>query len=137
VREDLAAAQVHDLVRVGTGPTRIAQQLLAGMPAERTITAVVDGTNQTWQPELPKGTHLAAWLRVEKSGTTIDLAIDPHDAKAAQKLVDDVKPTVDELFAGTESRLLGRLDVRREDTAFRITGRLTSLMIGMIATQVP
>jgi hypothetical protein len=36
-----------------------------------------------------------------------------------------------------ESRLLGRLEVAQAGTVFRLTGRMSSLMIGMIASQIP
>jgi serine/threonine protein kinase len=138
LREDLAAAQVHELVMRGKGPTEKARTLLAALPAARTLTAVVDGTDVSWPDEsLPKGSHLTAWLAVERSGTAVEVAIDARDPKEAQKLVDGVKPTIDDLFKERESRLLGRLEVARDGAVFRLTGRLTSLMMGMIASQVP
>ena len=138
LREDLTAAQVHELVLNGKGPTPKLRALLAALPAERTLTAVVDGTNLRWPDDgLPKGSHATAWISVERSGTTIDVALDARDPKEAEKLVASVKPSIDDLFKDRESRLLGSLAVKREDTVFRLTGRLTSLMIGMIATQVP
>ena len=57
VRQDLAAAQVHENVKRSVGLTKHARKLLASLPAERAVTFVVDGQGDVAWPNdtLPKG----------------------------------------------------------------------------------
>lgn len=138
LRSDLGAAQVHELARGGTGPTKRAQQLLATLPAERTLTAVFDGTKLTWpDAALPPGSHAAAWFRIEPTQTAFELAIEAPEPKAAAKLVASFQAAVDELFVAKEARLLGRVDVASDGARVRVSGHLTSWTIGLIASQIP
>jgi eukaryotic-like serine/threonine-protein kinase len=142
VREDLAAAQVHDLAKAGKGPTKHAAELLAGLPSERALTAVVDGSGGSgglkWPtPEVPAGSDAAAWVRIEPKVTILDVAVDTHDAAAAQKLVGLVKPELEDTFKESSAVLVGKIEASRDQAVFRIRGRLTALTIAMLADALP
>jgi hypothetical protein len=138
VREDLAAAQVHQLVRGGTGPAAQTKRLLAKLPADHTLGIVIDGTSGFEWPKdyLPAGSHATAWLRV---GTYSELEVvaDARSVAAATALVARVRPHVDEVFGSKESAILGTLKVERVGTAMRVRGTLSSLLVGMIGAQIP
>jgi hypothetical protein len=138
VRDDLAAPQVHDLVKQGHGPTKRTQELLAKLPAKRSITAVADGTNGFEWPNdrLPDGSDATAWVLIGDD-TELDVAVDTHDVAAANQLVSEAKPSIDELFKDTNPEVVGKLDVLRDKTTFRLRGKLTWLMIGMIVGALP
>jgi hypothetical protein len=139
VRDDLAAAQVHDLAKAGSGPTPHAKQLLAKLPADRTLGIVVDGggTALEWPNDyLPKGSDLVAYMRVDNY-TDLDIRADTHSTEAATKIVGEVKEIFGDLFKNKESDVLGSLHVVRDGTAMRIHGRLSSLLISIISTQIP
>jgi hypothetical protein len=138
VRDDLAAAQVHDLVKHGGGPAAHAGELFAKMPANRTLAVAIDGsTGLEWPKDyLPKGSDATAWLRVDEV-TEFDVAADARSEDAAGKLVAQVKPQFDELFKERESSILGSIKVTREKTVMRIRGKMSSLMIAMISSAIP
>jgi serine/threonine protein kinase len=138
VRDDLAAAQVHDLVKRGNGPTARTKQLLAKLPGERSVAVVVDGSDGFKWPEdhLPRGSDLTAWLRVD-SYSELELAVDTHSDAGAEKLVASVKPMFDDLFKDRQSAILGSVTVARDRTLMRIRGKLSSLLVGMISSAIP
>lgn len=139
VREDLAAAQVHELVRAGRGPTPRTRSLLAGLPDNRTVALVVDADRtQPWpQDYLPKGSDAAAWIRIDPDGTMLDLSVETRAEADARALEAKIKPELDELFSGVNPKLVGALDIRHTGATFTIRGKLTTLMIGLIEGALP
>jgi predicted Ser/Thr protein kinase len=139
VREDLAAAQVHDLAKQGHGPTAHTAELLARLPAERAITAVIDGGGGLVWPtaEVPQGSDATASLQITGKLTFIDVVVDPHDEAAAQKLVAKIRPELEATFKPESAALVGTFGVTRDKTVVRIRGRLTALTIAMIAGALP
>ncbi len=138
VRDDLAAAQVHDLVKRGNGPAAHTKELLATLPVERTLAVAIDGSaGLEWPKEyLPRASDATAWLRVDDV-TEFAVTADTHSEQAAIKLVAQVRPTFDELFADKQASILGSTTVTRDKTAMRIHGKLSQLMIAMIIAAIP
>lgn len=134
----LDAEGVHKLVTKGAGPTTKAKKTFARLPAERTISVVVDGASQDdWSMlSLPKGTDIFGWIRVEQAGIVLDLAADPHNHAAATAAQRRIKPQLDELFENTSVDAVGRLEVVRQDTAVHIRGHLTALMLGIVTASI-
>ncbi|HEU0034861.1 MAG TPA: serine/threonine-protein kinase [Kofleriaceae bacterium] len=139
VRDDLAAAQVHDLVKKGNGAAAHTKALWSRLPDDRALGVVLDGENGLEWPQnyLPKGSDLSAYLRVGETFSEFEVVADAHSEAEAKKLVAKVKPQFDELFKDKESTILGSVTVVREGTAMRIRGRMSSLMIAMIISQIP
>lgn len=138
VREDLTAAQVHELAKRGNGPTERTKKLLSGMPKSASITAVVDGFGMKWPDDaLPKGSDATVWLRIESAATAFEVVADTHDARTASALVADVRPHFDEVFKPGTASIVGMINVVQDKTAMKISGRLTSLTISMIASRIP
>jgi hypothetical protein len=138
VRDDLAAAQVHGLVARGTGPTTRTKQLLAKLPADRSLVVVIDGSNGLEWPKnyLPKGSDVTAWLRV---GTYSDLEViaDAHDETDAKAVVAAVKPQFEAIFGDKKSEFLGTMSIDRVKTTMRIRGKLSAILVAMIGGQIP
>ncbi|MBA3820400.1 MAG: hypothetical protein H0X17_16025 [Deltaproteobacteria bacterium] len=140
VREDLAAAQVHALVKGGgKGPSAKTQQLLAKLPVERSLGVIVDGSAKLVWPDalLPRGSDLVSWVRVGATDVELDVAIDTRSEPAARKLVDSARATFDPVFKDADPTAVGTIEIVREQTTMRLRGRLTSLMIGMISSAIP
>ena len=140
VREDLAAAQVHALVKTGAGGTKHLKELAAKLPVERTMGAVVDGSgNMPWPSDtLPQGSDAVAWFDIGDEGwTSFDLAVDTKDETAALKLVEKAKAEVDPVFASADIKRAGEITVAREKTTMRIKGKLSPFIIGMLSSAVP
>ncbi|MBX3161380.1 MAG: serine/threonine protein kinase [Deltaproteobacteria bacterium] len=139
VREDLAAAQVHDLVKTGKGPTAQTKRLVAALPKAWSFAAVIDGGNGLVWPErrIPKGSDATAWFHLGEDLTAFDVAVDAHAEAAAQRLVADIKPQFDDVFKDAPPALVGELEVVREQTTFHVRGGLTPFILGMIASTIP
>ena len=137
VREDLAAAQVHELAQRGNGPSPTTAKLLATIPAARSIGVVIDGSDGlAWPNEsLPKKSDLVAWLRADEP-TDFSVLADTHNVKSAAALVARVKPTFDEVFKDSQSALLGNVKVVHDKTRMRIDGQMSALLIAMISSQI-
>ena len=135
VRPDLEPEAVHALVRHGSGPQPHARDLVAQLPADRSITIVVDGHGKDdWSTlALPVGTDVSGWIRVEKTGVVLDLAADPHDAAAAQVAVDKMRPQLDDLFKTSSKDMVGRLEVVRQKTVVHLRGNMTALMLSLVS----
>ena len=139
VRDDLGAAQVHGLVVRGSGPTPHAKQLLAKLPAERSLFVVADGTGKLEWPGgyFPQGSDLVGWLRVD-TYSELEILVDTHSEQDAKSVVALVKPEFDKIFDNNKaSDFLGWLKVDRVKTAMRIRGRLSTLLVSMIGAQIP
>jgi predicted Ser/Thr protein kinase len=137
VRDDLAAAQVHDLVQHGTGAAAHTRQLLATIPADRALAVAIDGSDGLEWPgdHLPKSSDATAWLRVDRY-TEFDVVGDPHSQAEADKLVAATRPMFDDLMKD-KGEMFGAIKVSRDRTAMRIHGKLSSLMIAMITAAIP
>ena len=138
VREDLAAAQVHELAQRGTGPSPTAAKLLANLPAARSIGIVIDGSAKFEWPKdtLPKQTDLVAWVRADEP-TEFHVVADTHSPKAAAAVVAKVRPVFDELFKESQSSLLGNVATTQDKTRMIIRGQMTALLIAMTSSQLP
>ena len=137
VRQDLAAAQVHDNVKKGVGLTKRARALLASLPASRAMTFVVDGTGSVEWPgnPVPRGTDAAASFQISEWGVSFDVALDTHDEVTAKQLEAKVKPELEPLFASTTDSV-GKLAVTRAKSSVRITGKLSTLMMGIVSSSI-
>jgi len=137
VREDLAAAQVHELVQRGGGPSPTTAKLFASVPAARSLGVVIDGSaNLKWPDDtLPKRSDLVAWLRADEP-TEFHILADTHDAAAAAAVVARVRPTFDELFKDSQSSILGKVAVTQDRTQMTIHGEMSALLIAMISSQI-
>ncbi|MBA3465109.1 MAG: protein kinase [Deltaproteobacteria bacterium] len=137
VRQDLAAAQVHDNVKKGVGLTKRARTLLATLPPNRALTFVVDGTgNVEWPGDpLPRGSDAAASVQISDWGVAFDVALDTHDEASARQLEAKVKPELEPLFASTTDSV-GKLAVTRAKSNVRISGKLSTLMMGIVSSSI-
>jgi len=140
VREDLAAAQVHALVKgQGKGATPHARALAAKLPVDRAFGAVVDASGKLPWPSavLPAGSDLATWFRVEETGVALEVLIDTKQEPEALKLAETFRANLDPVFRDASPKHVGRIDVTREHTAVRVHGSITPLVLGMISSAVP
>lgn len=140
VREDLAAAQVHALVKTGAGGTKHLKELAAKLPAQRTVGAVLDGSGGLKWPAntLPDGSDASAWLNIGEDGwSSFDFAVDTRDETAALKLVERARAEVDPVFASADAKRAAQIDITRERTTMRIKGRVSPLIIGMLPSAIP
>ena len=158
-RSDLDADTVHDLVRHGAGPKQHARDLFARQPADRAVAIVLDGgggDDLSGTLGLPKGTDLAGWLRMEKSGVALDLGADPHDAAAAKRAADALHARIDSLFASAPPDAIGKLEVSVDPpsappvdgaarsgkagpfdhTAVHVRGKLSALLLHIISGSI-
>ncbi len=137
VRQDLAAAQVHANVKQARGLTRRAKVLLATLPAERAATFVVDGTGGVEWPgdPLPRGSDAAGALQISEWGVAFELTTDVKSEAAATALEAKVKPQLEPLFAST-TEAVGKLTVARKQNTVKISGKLSTLMMGIVASSI-
>jgi serine/threonine protein kinase len=140
VREDLAAAQVHALVKHGAGGTKHLKELAAKLPADRTAGGVIDGSgNMPWPSDtLPKGSDAVAWLDIHEDGwTSFAFDVDTKNETTALKLVEKAKAEVDPVFASADAKRAGTVEVARDKTTMKIKGKLSPFIIGMLSSAVP
>ena len=111
-------------------------ELLGRLPEARSIVIVEDGAaKDDWSSlNLPTGSDLFGSILVEEGRATVDLAADPHDAAAAQALVDKVRPELEAVFGHANTDAMGTLEVRKDGTVVRLGGHLTSLMLGIVTS---
>src|SRR5207245_484558 len=92
---ELEAEAVHKLVRHGGGPPAHARELVAHLPADRSIAFVIDGEKGEDVLErslaLPKTSDLFGWVRIDPTGAALDIAADAHDAAAAKAAAKSVR----------------------------------------------
>ncbi len=136
VRQDLAAAQVHDNVQRGAGLTKHAKELLALLPANRAFTFVVDGTGGVAWPgdPLPKGTDMAASMQVTEPLVSIDVSMDLHAEPAAKELATKLATEIAPLN-GTDGKM-NNVKVSRSGTKVVLEARLSTLLMGIVATSI-
>lgn len=134
VRQDLTAAQVHSLVVRPPGLAPRTRALVAKLPAERALTFAVDGTGGVEWPQdvLPAGSDARAWLRPDADTVAFDVALDVKSVAEARRLEEAIRAEVREVFA-TASPAVGSMEVTRAGTTVRITGSLSTLLLGMVA----
>ena len=133
-----ADVDVHALATTGAGPSARVLAKYMALPRDRAIGFVADGASKDdWSMiELPAGTDVSLWLRVEATGVTFDALADAHDAKAAEHADSVVRPQLEGVFGahGEKADVIGRADVERSGGTIRVKGTLTNLMLGMIAS---
>jgi serine/threonine-protein kinase len=137
-RDELDAAAVHALVRHGAGPQPHARDLIARLPLDRTIAFVADGgARDAWDTlDMPKGTDVFGWIRVDKDGLVLDLAADPHTVAAANKAVATLQPQLTEMFGTSSPDTVGRLAVVRDNTVVHMKGNVTSIMMSLFGAAI-
>jgi hypothetical protein len=132
------ADHVHELVRHGAGPSAHARELLAQLPADRSLAFVLDGKAGTEVIEkslgLPNTTDLAGWIRLEKSGAALDIAVDPHDAAIAHDTLVRARAELGKLFGEAKETAVGKLEVVLDKTAVHVRGTMTGLMLALISS---
>jgi hypothetical protein len=140
VREDLAAAQVHALVKNGAGGTKHLKELAAKLPAKRVVGAVIDGSGKMKWPAntLPDGSDATAWLDIVDEGWThFVFAVDTRDETAALKLVEKARAEVDPVFASADAKRAGQVEVSRDKTTMLVKGKLSPFIIQMLPSAIP
>ncbi|HSD86052.1 MAG TPA: protein kinase [Kofleriaceae bacterium] len=135
----LEAEALHKLAKKPAGPITRVKQMIAALPANRTIAIVSDGkgSSDDWSMlSLPKGSDVFGWIRVEKDRLVLDLAADPHNAEAAKAAMLRVKPQIDQLFANTNPDATGKVEVVPQGTVVHVRGRITSLMLSLVTAGI-
>jgi serine/threonine-protein kinase len=130
---------LHRMIKKAPGPVTRVKQIVAALPAERTIAIVADGkANDDWSMlSLPRGSDVFGWIRVEEAGLVLDLAADPHDADAANAAIRRIKPEIDSVFGASTPDAVGKLEVVRQATVVHIRGNVTSFMLGIVTASIP
>ena len=138
VRQDLAAAQVHENVKHGVGLTKHARALLATLPAERALTFVLDGSGEVEWPNatLPVGSDAVAWLNPETKFVMFETSLDVKTEAEATKLEASIAGQLEGVFDNASPEV-GKITASRKRTTVRVTGSLASLMMGMVASAIP
>ncbi len=138
VRQDLAAAQVHENVKRGVGLTKHTRALLATLPADRALTFVLDGSGKVEWPNdtLPTGSDAVAWLRPDAKFVVFEAALDVKSDAEATKLEASIAGQLKGVFDNASPEV-GRITASRKGTTVRVTGSLASLMMGMVASAIP
>ena len=139
MRHDLSAEAVHALVRHGAGPQQHARDLFAKLPADRSISIVLDGhadDDLTDTLSLPKGSDLFGWVRAEPGGVTLDMAADPHDARAAKAAVDKLQPQLEKLWGTSDPKAVGRIEIVAPKSVVHVRGNVTALMLGIVSASL-
>jgi hypothetical protein len=124
----------HALATRGAGPGVHALAMYRALPEDRAIGFVADGASKDdWSMiEMPAGSDVSAWLRVQPGGVAFDASADGHDAAAAKHAEQVVRPQIDSVFGKTDA--LGKIDLARTGTVVRVSGTLTELMLDMLAS---
>jgi serine/threonine protein kinase len=138
MRSDLQPAQVHALATAGkAGPGAHLKELFADVSRDKAVGFAVDGNGVTFPDDaFPKGTDLHGFLGILPDGVDLRIVVDTHDERTAKQFEGGIKPQIDDTFANTDSAAVGKLTVMRDKTVVRIDGKLTSLMLGIISTQL-
>jgi serine/threonine-protein kinase len=135
---DLEAESVHKLVRHGSGPPAHTRDLVAKLPVDRALAFVIDGENGedviAKTLAVPKTSDLYGWVRIEKAGVSLDVAVDTHDAAAAKLAADSMRTQLSEVFGKSNEAMVGKLEVATDKTVTRVRGTLTSLTLGLISS---
>jgi hypothetical protein len=128
VRQDLAAAQVHDNVKKAQGLTKHARALLATLPADREITFVVDGTGGVEWPgdPLPKGSDATAAMQTSEQAVAFEVTADVKTDAEAKALEAKLRPQLEPL----------KLTVARKQTSVKFGGTLSNVMMGIVASSI-
>jgi hypothetical protein len=132
VHSELDADATHKLVKHGAGPTRHVRDLVARLPVDRTITLVADGAakddwSDTAMP-IPTGSDLFGWIRVEKDGLSLDLAVDTKSEAAAKTAAKNLSDAV--------SPVVKTLEVVRDKAIVHLRGSVNDLMIGLTSAAI-
>jgi len=83
---------------------------------------------------VPKTSDLYGWVRIEKEGVSLDIAVDTHDPAAAKLAADSIRTQLSEVFGKSNEAMVGKLEVVTDKTVTRVKGTLTSLTLGLISS---
>jgi len=138
VRQDLAAAQVHENVKRPIGLTRHARTLLATLPADRALTFLLDGSgDMAWPNEtLPTGSDAVAWMRPDVKFVVFEMAMDVKTEAESKKLQASIAGQLQGAFAAMNPAF-GMIHANRKGTTVRVSGSLGSLMMGIVSSSIP
>src|SRR4029077_8123212 len=124
---ELPAERVHDLVKHGAGPPAHARELVAKLPADRSIAFVIDGTDGEDVIEsslsLPKTSDLYGWVRIEPDFAALDLAADAHAAAPAKAAADATRAQIEGVFGKASEGMIGKLEVVQDKTVVHVRGK--------------
>ena len=136
VRQDLAAAQVHDSVMKGAGLTKRTKALLATLSPDRAFTFVADGSGDVEWPgdPLPRGSDMAAMMQVSESTVAFHIAMHVKGEAAAKELATKIETEI-KPFAGT-SEAAGQVKVTRTGTKVVLEAKLSTLMMGIVSSSL-
>lgn len=132
VHSELDADATHALVTHGAGPGRHVRDLVARLPVDRTITLIADGAakddwSDTAMP-IPTGSDLFGWIRVEKDGLALDLAVDTKAEPAAKATAKNLSDAI--------SPVMKTLEVVRDKAIVHLRGTVNDLMIGLTSAAI-
>jgi len=138
VRQDLAAAQVHDNVTHPKGLTPHARELVGKAPKDRALLFVADGANGArWTNDvLPKGTDMTTWLRTDPAWVSFDVLMKLAKEADAKALEAKLHAEVDDVFKSA-SPAVGKLDISRTGSTVQLDGKVSSLMMGIVSAAIP
>lgn len=136
VRQDLAAAQVHDNVTQGVGLTKRTRELLATLPADRAFTFVLDGTGRVEWPgdPLPRGSDMAAVMQVSDPTVAFNVAMYVPTEAAAKELAAKVDKELAPFRGANEAA--GQVKVSRTGTKVVVEAKLSTLMMGIVSSSI-
>lgn len=132
----LDADAIHKAATKPVGPLPRTRQLLARLPAARSITFVADGKARAdWSMlALPSDTDVFGWLLLDTEGATLDFAADPHTEEAARVALDQVKPELESVFGGANEAAVGKLEATRTGSVVRVKGSMTAFVLGLVTS---
>jgi serine/threonine protein kinase len=136
---NLDAETLHARLRHGPGPRHHARALFAGLPVDRTIGLALDGAANDDLSEglaLPRGSDVFGWVRVDKSGVTLDVAADPHERTSAELAASKLAPRINGVFGKGRTDAVGKLEVTSDNTVVHVRGSVTVLMLSVIASRL-
>lgn len=136
VRQDLAAAQVHDNVVKGVGLTKHTRELVATLSADRAFLFVADGTGGVAWPgdPLPAGSHMAATMQVSEPSIAFHVAMYVPTEPAAKTLAAKLDKEL-EAFRGAGASP-GQFRVTRTGTKVVVEATLSTLMMGIVSSSI-
>ncbi|MDB4960203.1 MAG: hypothetical protein JWP01_202 [Myxococcales bacterium] len=133
VRQDLAAAQVHENVKRASGLSKHARELLRKLPADRVLTFVLDGSGKVEWPSsmLPVGSDAIAWMRPQPEQISFAMTMDVTSEDEAKKLETTLAEQIKGVFTSANAAM-AKVEAKRIRSTVHVTGSMSSLMFGVV-----